>query len=202
MLFSDKEIAQFINDNFEPVWQSVRAVPTVRIDFGNGKVITRTLHGNIATYVCSPSGRVLDILPGIYAPRAYRTALDKTLRLADRVKRCDPAEQQTLLASYHKHQAKLLGKKISPRSSDEIPKLASSEDVANWQELNRDTRLNENVRRHQIHEMLATTGAVRPEFLTKWLYREVLHSDLDDPYLGLRKVLSSDSAIKAKERVN
>ncbi len=66
MLFSNDEIADFINTTFEPTWQSVRPVPLVRIDFGNGHVVTRTLHGNIATFVCNADGHVLDILPGIY----------------------------------------------------------------------------------------------------------------------------------------
>ena len=37
--------------------------------------MTRTLHGNIATYVCTADGQVLDILPGIYAADAYQAKL-------------------------------------------------------------------------------------------------------------------------------
>ena len=71
MLFSNEVVAQYINENFEPTWESVRPVPQVTIDFGNGKVIRRTLHGNVATYACAADGRVLDVLPGIYEPRTY-----------------------------------------------------------------------------------------------------------------------------------
>ena len=52
-----------------------------------------------------------------------------------------------------------------------------------------DTRLNERVRRLQIHQHLAKVGSVSPQQVTKWMFREVLHADLDDPYLGLGKVL-------------
>ena len=52
-----------------------------------------------------------------------------------------------------------------------------------------DTRLNESTRRRKIHLHLAKTGALPPTDLTKWLYREVLATDLDDPYLGLGKLL-------------
>jgi hypothetical protein len=67
--------------------------------------------------------------------------------------------------------------------------LPSVEDVAHWKELVQDTEVNESVRRQQIHELLAETGPVRPEQITRRLYREVLHADLDDPYLGLGNLL-------------
>jgi hypothetical protein len=69
------------------------------------------------------------------------------------------------------------------------PKLDSTEDLAGWKLLAEDTQINESVRRRQIHEMLAKAESARPEKLTKWLYKEVLHADLDDPYLGLGQVL-------------
>ena len=40
-----------------------------------------------------------------------------------------------------------------------------------------------------IHEYLAKNGPNAPDEMTKWMYREVLHADLDDPYFGLKKVL-------------
>ena len=77
MLFSDDQVAQFINARFEPAWEMVREVPIVRIDFGGGKVVTRTLHGNILTSVCAADGTLLDALPGIYTAAAYRDQLDQ-----------------------------------------------------------------------------------------------------------------------------
>ena len=50
--------------------------------------------------------------------------------------------------------------------------------------------------RGQIDEMLATKGAIRPEAVTKWLYKEVLHADLDDPYLGLGETLFASYPFK------
>src|SRR5260370_6875161 len=55
----------------------VREVPIVRIDFGGGNVLTRTLHGNILTSVCTADGMTLDALPGIYNPPAYLYQLDQ-----------------------------------------------------------------------------------------------------------------------------
>ena len=90
MLFSDNTTAAFLNDEFEPVWESVRPVPTLTIDFGNGHEIERTLHGNIASYVCDAAGKVIDILPGLYAPAEYRQRMAELARLHARL-RSDPA---------------------------------------------------------------------------------------------------------------
>lgn len=226
MLFSKDEIAKFINTNFESVWESVRPVPIVRIDFGNGTVLTRTLHGNIATYVCTAEGQVLDILPGIYEPQTYLQALNQFRLLHNFVIR---AKDQGVarLKEYHDGQVLALKNHQAPpqfvnsagvtksgiertvlavlvpakeaqgwflmpgiaKKSDAKPTLESSDDIANWKVLAEDTRINETVRRKQVHEMLAATTLVQSKALTKKLYKEILHADLDDPYLGLGQTL-------------
>src|SRR6516162_1756934 len=100
-----KEVAEYINRAFEPVWETVRPVPIVRIDFGNGNVVTRTLHGNIATYVCSSDGQVVDIVPGIYTPPTYQAALEPIRRLAVDVARLDRGARQDRLRDYHNEEA-------------------------------------------------------------------------------------------------
>src|SRR5262249_25695922 len=57
------------------------------------------------------------------------------------------------------------------------------DDLAGWQVLADDTRQNEIVRRLQIHSKLAEIGPIQPDAIVKWLYKDVLHADLDDPYL-------------------
>jgi hypothetical protein len=92
VLFSKETVAQFINSHFEPIWESVRPVPIVHIDFGHGTVLTRTLHGNILTSVCDSEGHILDALPGIYAEKEYLHQLDQ-LRLLARYVGAQPAGQ-------------------------------------------------------------------------------------------------------------
>ncbi len=216
-------MAQIMSNSFEPVWEMVRPVPLVRIDFGNGNIVTRTLHGNIATYVCIAEGQVLDVLPGIYSPSSYLESLRQLSLLAKYVSQAVPEQRGIRLADYHRTQAENLqknqpparivniaamskraiegGVKLalmpgtatdptranSPAADDELP--LASEDLANWKLLAEDTRINECVRRLQIHQQLAKGGGVRPQALVKWLYKDVLHADLDDPYLGLGNVL-------------
>lgn len=216
MLFSNERVATFLNSTFEPVWESVRPVPIVRIDFGNGHALTRTLHGNIASYVCTADGLVLDVLPGIYTPEGYQDALQDLALLARQCQRRDSAARAALVRSYHERLAVALRNgQDSPRLSamlamvpvgkgrierpvervlagkpaGEQPAVETPEDLARWEALVEDTRLNEKARRLVIHEHLARTGLAAPSALSRWLYREVLHADLDDPYLGLGKTL-------------
>ena len=233
MLFSRAEVASYINRNFEPVWESVRPVPIVRIDFGNGNVVTRTLHGNIVTYACTRDGAVLDALPGIYAPAVYLDGLKQLRLLANYVDQGGKVKLPGRLREYHQAQAAALKKNDPPprlvnmadmakrtieggikavlvpgQPARAVPAPAESkdgfgletaEDVANWKALAEDTRQNESIRRRQVHEMLATDKPHRPEQVTKRLYKEVLHADIDDPYLGLGETLFANYPFKGEK---
>jgi hypothetical protein len=226
VLFSDDSVARFLNANFESVWETVRPVPIVKVDFGDGHVVTRTLNGNIATHVCSSDGQVLDTIPGIYTPAAYLSNLKQLQLLANYVDQDGKDRRAARLALYHRGQVDALRKKKSPpmfvnvapitkraieggtkallvppsdalrsaldtesRVANARPKSEPKRDLLNWQELAEDTKVNETIRRLQIHEKLVQTGPIQPDRLTHWLYKEVLHADLDDPYLGLGHLL-------------
>lgn len=235
MLFSNEEVAKAINEKFEPAWESVRPVPRVTIDFGNGKVVRRTLHGNVATYVTSDDGRVLDVLPGIYKPATYLDRLDEFVQLHRYVRqrrwgRIGEEVNDRLIAQYHATQFAALkeggpraefewvegdpraivrieaslqlvmqpDKRIQARNAvargtfnanHEHVVVESVADLPEWKALAQDTSINESIRRRQIHEHLAEAHPTTPDELKKWLYKEVLHADLEDPYLGLGKIL-------------
>ncbi len=234
-MFSNSQVAASINRWFEPVWESVREVPTVSVDFGHGVTVTRTLHGNIATWVCDSRGEVLDVLPGIYEPVTYMSRLDQLRLLANYA--AQPGSRQERLRVYHHGQATALRQKQpaprfmntagiakamierntfavlvpgfsdspEPRSASRAPATAVAErelriDGDLWSRLIEDTRINERQRRLQIHDKLVSAQGVRPPELTRWLYREVLHSDLDDPYLGLGDVLLRKYPFAREER--
>jgi hypothetical protein len=227
VLFSQEWVAHFINANFEPAWESVRPVPLVHIDLGNGNVLTRTLNGNIATHVCTSDGLLLDTIPGIYTADVYMQRLNQFRLLANYVDQEGKSKREARLRSYHRDQADALknravppalvnvapifkariegplkamlvsGGQASKESSNALgaviarrtARLIPGDDASRWNNLVEDTRVNETIRRLQIHEKVAQIGPSPPERLTHWLYRDVLHADLDDPYLGLGAVL-------------
>jgi hypothetical protein len=288
VLFSSENVATFINNSFEPVWESVRPVPIVTIDFGNGEKITRTLHGNIATYLCNAQGTVFDILPGIYEPKEYQNQLSQFSLLfryahqkftrkgpggsPEELRAALAIHADSRLKAYHEQQAARLAAKqpadlftykIPPNggrgkaeiemaieliAAGDAAKLAQppgsappaaalppsvvraisggvgkgsieipverlfadvqgpngsvgpppigtqpvpnkAEEIAGWSELVEDTRINESMRRRAIHEKLASAGRVKPEEIKKWLFKDVLAADLDDPTLGIGKLL-------------
>ncbi len=239
-MFSHDSVADFINNGFEPVWESVRPVPIVRIDFGNGTVLTRTLHGNILTSVCTADGLVLDALPGIYAEDVYLDRLDQLRLLARYARALPPEARAARLRAYHRAQAEALAKNEPPPRFAERKRLApitkmaierpvelvleppapqggptppaprqqapstpaadAGADVSRWRALADDTRLNESTRRRQIHELLADAGLVSPERVTRPIYKDVLHADLDDPYLGLGKSLFESYPFAGEDR--
>lgn len=195
MLFSVPEVANYINQNFEPAWVNVRAVPRITVDFGNGRKIFRTVNGNVASYVCTPTGKVIDVIPGIYQKEDYLRALKEVRRVFD----CAPSEQNAprlnkFLAQYHKN-AKLnpvtrsAAAQRSPQAVALAGRLQPREMLRIEKALAEDTYQNESFRRPAIHKYLSEHPDSTPETMKKWLYREVLHADLDDPYLGFDKIL-------------
>lgn len=223
-MFSDKAVATVINFRFEPVWVSLRPVPLITIDFGNGKIVRRTLHGNVATYACTSDGTVLDILPGIYEPKTYINRLEQLTLLYRMVGNgLDKQADLGMLNVYHRRQIEALDEKKLPFELSEMkmisitgveagsqilmrpaqriraraafankeiaPKKLKESELASWEALAKDTEQNETIRRRAIHEYLLGKKNVKPDDIAKWIYREVLHADLDDPYMGLGDLL-------------
>ncbi|MEQ8212129.1 MAG: hypothetical protein RH917_20180 [Lacipirellulaceae bacterium] len=81
-LYANEEISNALRERFVLHWQSVRPVPKVTIDFGDGRKLERTLTGNSAHYILSPQGRPLDVLPGLYSPQKFLSWLGRVEQLA------------------------------------------------------------------------------------------------------------------------
>jgi len=155
-------VAKFLR-GFECAWQSVRPVPRVEIDFGNGTKLTRTLNGNIATLFCTSDGGVYDIVPGL-------VAADEFLRRAREAVALHGFTGSTrTLAAYHR-----------------VKIDADGDAEAGATLLDEDTRINIETRYPMAHALMARRPLARPEEITSELYRDILDVDLDDPFLGLK----------------
>lgn len=103
-LYSNREISDYLRDNYVLHWQSVRPVPRVTIDFGDGRKLERTLTGNSAHYVLSSGGEPLDALPGLYAPKAFLNWLTRARTLHNEYMAADAAARPETLKQHHERQ--------------------------------------------------------------------------------------------------
>ena len=100
-LYANRELSAFLRANFVLYWSSERPVPTVTIDFGDGRKLVRTTTGNSAHYVLDEDGHVLDVLPGLYAAFVFQTELTKSLAFAGRVRGMTDAARIRETVAYH-----------------------------------------------------------------------------------------------------
>ena len=82
VLYPDREVARLLSGRFVLHWSSERPAPRITIDMGDGRRIERTITGNSVHYVIDPSGRVIDAIPGLYAPTQFRIALERAASMA------------------------------------------------------------------------------------------------------------------------
>lgn len=81
LLYSDESISALMRNEFVLHWHSVRKVPIVTIELGDGRVIRQTITGNSAHYLLDANGAPLDVLPGLYSPAAFREQLERWVTL-------------------------------------------------------------------------------------------------------------------------
>ena len=76
-LYANSEISDYLRGHFILHWKSVRPVPRITVDFGDGRKLERTITGNSIHYILDAEGRVVDALPGLYGPQAFLAGLKK-----------------------------------------------------------------------------------------------------------------------------
>jgi len=112
-LYANEEISQTLRENFVLHWQSVRPVPKVTIDFGDGRKLERTITGNSAHYILTPDAEVVDCLPGLYGPKAFLRKISDGLSLARQVAALAPSDRGAKLAEFHAQQVSLLSQEFA-----------------------------------------------------------------------------------------
>jgi hypothetical protein len=100
-LYSNKKISDFLRTNFVLHWQSVRPVPRITIDFGDGRKLKRTITGNSAHFVLTSDGTPLDVLPGLYSPLAFTQWLWDAHHFHSEYVKTAVGERSEVLQAYH-----------------------------------------------------------------------------------------------------
>lgn len=101
ILYANSEVSRLLRERFILHWESVRPVPRVTIDFGDGRKLERTLTGNSIHYVLDSEGRPIDALPGLYGPGAFLRELSRAERVAIECEGKNSQERDQILRQYH-----------------------------------------------------------------------------------------------------
>lgn len=102
LLYPDESVRKLLHDKFVLTWKSVRPVPKITIDFGDGRKVERTITGNSVHYVLLADGQIVDVFPGLYGPKPFLQRLASAAAAADRASKAADAAAE--LAAYRSEQ--------------------------------------------------------------------------------------------------
>ena len=93
VLYADPAVSRTLRERFVLHWSSERPAPRITIDYGDGRVLVRTITGNSVHYVLDPNGRVVDALPGMWGPAGFTAALNEAASLEARLRPLTDAKE-------------------------------------------------------------------------------------------------------------
>ena len=108
VLYADEGVSKVLREQYVLHWSSERPVPQMIVDYGDGRVVHRTITGNSAHYVLDAEGRVVDVLPGLYGPAQFRKVLGETLALAKTTASLSDDDAKKAIAKFHRTQTWVL----------------------------------------------------------------------------------------------
>ena len=107
-LYSNAAVQKAMREGFVLHWSSERSVPQITVDYGDGRVVKRTITGNSIHYVLDAQGRPIDGIPGLYGPAAFVQALARVHDLARSTAKLDDDSYRRKVIAYHEAETKRL----------------------------------------------------------------------------------------------
>lgn len=193
LLYPEPAVQRAMRESFVLHWQSLRPVPKVTIDFGDGRALTRTITGNSLHAVLRPNGSPADAVLGLLSSDAFVHALERSLPMA---RSTSDGELARLHALALRDPPVLPEVKVEPDRLFDASKMAMTKHMVEspiLMQLRRlegtlaqDTRTNE----LELHPRLHRAFAQGPRWsdanaMVDWIYEELFLMPPDDPWLGL-----------------
>ena len=100
-LYPNAQVSQYLREHFILHWQSVRPVPRITIDMGDGRRIERTITGNSIHYVLDADGNPIDALPGLYGAKMFLAQLALAGDAEQQASKLKGRERADFLTNYH-----------------------------------------------------------------------------------------------------
>jgi hypothetical protein len=136
-LYPDPQVNNLLRDRFILYWSSERPVPVITIDFGDGRMIKRTIGGNSIHYVLDEEGRPIDGIPGLYSASEFVRQLRSDLELCDKLAGLSGSAWQDVLTRHHQEASNALEhawkQRLAKAKLDSISPEQASNQV--WQTL-------------------------------------------------------------------
>ena len=126
VLYPNAQVREVLRNRFVLHWKSVRPAPRITVDFGDGRKLERTVTGNSVHYILDPGGRLVEAIPGLYGPQAFKRELERGETLARSLAGLTEQQRVSLLQKHCSERSaeiwskwtadtKQFGDKLSPR---------------------------------------------------------------------------------------
>lgn len=125
VFYKNAEINELLRERYILHWRSVRPVPKVTIDFGDGNRLERTLTGNSIHYVLDSRGRLLEALPGLSGPAAFKSALAEAEKAAREAAHLSGAQLAGWAAARHAARLSILNETFRSERAAALPSSAA-----------------------------------------------------------------------------
>ena len=102
-LYANARVSDYLRQHYILHWQSVRPVPRITIDMGDGRKIERTITGNSIHYILDADGNPVDALPGLYGAQAFLDGLARAEAVEQKAAKLPGYAQGEFVRRYHEN---------------------------------------------------------------------------------------------------
>ena len=174
-------------------WESLRPVPKVTIDFGDGRTLVRTITGNSLHAVLRSDGAPVDAILGLLSADAFVNALGRALPMTRTTRASELAERHrdALADPPALPPAKVEPDRIVEASRVAMTKHAVESPIlaqlrALERNLEEDTRTNALDLHARLHRLFADgTTFTDAGAMVDWIYEHLFLMPPGDPFMGL-----------------
>lgn len=190
LLYTDPVVVELLRSRAVLHWASVRPVPKVTVDFGDGRRLETTLTGNSVHLVLDARGRPVDAVPGLFDAPAFARRIGWGLDCAEAVGERSGTLRRRALAKHHGRA--LGGVRSRPSRARRASEIAMTKHMVEAPMLGALERTisdddTANAALHdRIHDWFGRGRVFEDaEVFTRAIYEELFEMPLDDPWLGL-----------------
>lgn len=101
ILYADRRISALLRKQYVLHWKTVRPVPMMTIDFGDGRVLKRTITGNSIHYLLDSEGRPIDAIPGLVTSETFLASVSAAEALAQELAPLPHTDRMSVLKQWH-----------------------------------------------------------------------------------------------------